>query len=164
MTDKLEIYSWPCSETPIRPTERDEWARLDPDGKLVFFDIDKCVAAGNNAFALLANGVWNAAIEEATKGADFVLQAGDRTLNDIIRGDEEINQEQRTAPRKLSFARAIEAMIAKAGEVMRDRCVKACTDRSAETDADDFDEWDQCNYSCAEAIRALPSVALEDLK
>ena len=59
---------------------------------------------------------------------------------------------------------ALEAMIAKAAEVMRERCVKACTDRSAETDADDFDEWDQSNYSCAEAIRALSGVTLEDLK
>lgn len=59
---------------------------------------------------------------------------------------------------------ALEAMIAKAVEVMRERCAKACTDRSAETDADAFDEWDQCNYSCAEAIRAIPSVTLEDIK
>ena len=59
---------------------------------------------------------------------------------------------------------ALQAMIAKAGEVMRERCAKACTDRSAETDADDFDEWDQSNYSCAEAIHALPGVTLEDLK
>lgn len=59
---------------------------------------------------------------------------------------------------------ALEAMIAKAGEVMRELAATACTDRSTGTDTDDFNEWDHCNYSCAEEIRALPGVTLEDLK
>lgn len=91
MTDKLETYTWinpensiQLSEIAVRPIG-DEWARLDPDGKLVFLDMDKCVRAGNDAFALLAIGVWNAAIEEAAKEADFVLQPGGETLGDVIR-------------------------------------------------------------------------------
>lgn len=59
---------------------------------------------------------------------------------------------------------ALSAMIAKAGEVMRERCANSCIDRSIGTDPDDFDEWDQCNYSCAEAIRALHVVTLNDIK
>lgn len=48
---------------------------------------------------------------------------------------------------------ALEAMIAKAGEVMRERCAKSCDVIG-----------NNRGFSCATAIRALPGVTMEDIK
>lgn len=50
---------------------------------------------------------------------------------------------------------ALEAMIAKAGEVMREQCAALC---------DRFADREMHPAECAGAIRALPSVTLKDLK
>lgn len=66
--------------------QADEWARLDAKGNLVFLDMDRCKSGPGNTYTALCIGVWNAAIEEAAKEADFVLQPGGKTLGDTIRG------------------------------------------------------------------------------
>lgn len=56
---------------------------------------------------------------------------------------------------------ALEALIAKAGEVMRERCADKCTDPYYTPDGFGITGADR---RCAEAIRAIPGVTLEDLQ
>lgn len=56
---------------------------------------------------------------------------------------------------EVQCTRGLEAFYHEAQAEAFEQAALVCTDRSAGTDHNDFDEWDHCNYSCAEAIRAL---------
>lgn len=80
-------------------------------------------------------------------GHSPVDMADSAVYNAIKKSDEAISLPSDTT--------ALEAMIAKAGEVMRKQCVDLC---------DRFAAREMHPAECAGAIRALPGVTLEDLK
>jgi hypothetical protein len=41
-----------------------EWARLDPEGKLIHLDMDLCRKGPSNVYTQLAIGIWDAAVKE----------------------------------------------------------------------------------------------------
>jgi hypothetical protein len=59
-----------------------EWARVDKDNNLVHLDMDLCAKGPADAYAALAVGIWNAAIEEAAR---YAAGEGNDTLADSIR-------------------------------------------------------------------------------
>jgi hypothetical protein len=57
-----------------------EWARLDPEGKLVHLDMDLCRKGPSNAYTQLAIGVWDAAV----KDRDAVLRQALEAMEEMM--------------------------------------------------------------------------------
>lgn len=95
---------------------------------------------------------WEGQLE---KFAQLVAESATKPLLDYI---ETLGNEALAQPTDTS---ALEAMIAKAGEVMRERAADACLRIiTMRWESDCPKEADDCN----DAIRALPGVTLEDLQ
>lgn len=79
-------------------------------------------------------------------------------------GDEWVDEKAKQALAIPQDTSALEVMIAKAGEVMRERCVRESTERYAAYLKSGYERQAQATSGLSEAIRTLPAVTLEDLQ
>lgn len=138
-------------------------------GKKVIFDSNKALyetplwvklySAGQLTEAYEAGKREQAAELAAEQAKNAVLRDALNRLQEACNGedDNEFYAANSAATKYLSApsdTSALEAMIAKAGEVMREKCEKVCDEIG-----DSSNGW-----CCEGAIRAVPGVTLEDLK
>lgn len=125
----------------------------------------------------------NAQLKEAQEAAEFNFQqyqdAGrllceaQNEIEDLsyrIRQQSEVHfyeeEEFRKQIQMLTDTTALESMVQKAGEVMRERAAKGVEKEAVQIVVDGREEraYNNAVADCANAIRAIPGVTLEDLK
>lgn len=113
-----------------------------------------------------------AELERQVAKLQAVLVKKDEAINDICSFQATLDDRMKLRREAIALtpsSEVLESMIERAGDVMRERCAKDCEDKADDETMSKHVSSGHClvtrggMYRCAESIRALPGVKLEDL-